>query len=404
MKIALYVPSWPPGSTANGIVTYAAQIVPALRRLGHVVYVLTSDIRSEKPDEYTIDLARFQTPESLKSRIKRKLFPQTPYSFAAPAIVRAVRELVRNKGIEVFEIEESFGWSYAVSRLKLVPVVVRLHGPWFLNGKFDRRKFDADADRNRELLEYRGVRNADLVTSPSNSVLEAVRRHYDLPLQSSVVIPNSISAAHESELWRVDKCLPSTLLYVGRFDERKGGDLVIRAFAMLAEKDAGVRLTFVGPDLGVANADGTLEKYQEFAQRNLPDSVRARIDFRGTVSHSEVASLRRTMFATVVASQYEILPYAVLEAMSYGCPLVATSVGGIPELVQDMENGLLVPTQDVSALASACRSLLDQPELASRLGKQAWQDCHRQYTPDKLARDTVAAYQRARDRFAGINS
>ena len=399
MKIALYVPSWPPGSTANGIVTYAAQIVPALRRLGHVVYVLTSDIRCKTPDEYTIDLARFQRRENFTSRIKRKLFRQNPYGFAAPAIVRAVRELVRDKGIEILEIEESFGWSYAVSHLRLIPVVVRLHGPWFLNGSFDRHKIDKRADHSRELLEKRGVRTADLVTSPSSSVLEAVRRHYDLEIKNSVVIPNSISAASENELWRFDKCLPSTLLYVGRFDKRKGGDLILRAFALLAAKDAGVRLIFVGPDLGVANADGTLEHYPEFAQRNLPDSVRTRIDFRGPLSNLEVATLRRTMFATVVASQYEILPYAVLEAMSFGCPLVATSVGGIPELVKHMENGFLVPTQDAGALALACRSLLDQPNLAARLGKQAWEDCCRQYTPDKLARDTVAAYERTRDRF-----
>ena len=56
MKIAIYVPSWPPGSSANGIVTYAAQLVPALRKLGHEVFVITSNFTATTPDAYTVDL------------------------------------------------------------------------------------------------------------------------------------------------------------------------------------------------------------------------------------------------------------------------------------------------------------------------------------------------------------
>src|ERR1700722_2319112 len=150
MKIAMYVPSWPPGSTANGIVTYAAQIVPALRSLDHEVYVLTHDLRPDELDEYTIDLSRFQPPDNFRNRIRRKLSRPTAYSIAAPALVRAVQDLVRTKRIDVFEIEESFGWSFAISKLRLLPVIVRLHGPWFLNGKFDRQKRNMRSDRERE--------------------------------------------------------------------------------------------------------------------------------------------------------------------------------------------------------------------------------------------------------------
>jgi glycosyltransferase involved in cell wall biosynthesis len=404
MKIALYVPSWPPGSTANGIITYAAQTVPALRKLGHEVYVLTSDDRSQNSDEHTIDLARFQSSDSFRSRIERKLFRQTPYDLVAPAIVRAVTELVKTRGIDVFEIEESFGWSYAISRLKLVPVVVRLHGPWFLNGQFDRQNNNMRADREREILEYRGIRSADLVTSPSSTVLNSVRDHYNLTLTNSVVIPNSVKASTQNALWHLNRPTASSLLYIGRFDERKGGDLVIRAFAKLAERDPTARLTFVGPDLGVRNSDGTIAKYHDFVHRNISDNIRSRIDFRGALPHSQLRSLRTSAFTTVVASQYEILPYAVLEAMSHGCPVVATAVGGIPELIQNMQNGLLVPTQDLDAMAKACRLLFDQPELASRLGNQAWQDCRRHYAPEKLALETVEAYQQAKVQFAGLKS
>ena len=64
MKIALYVPSWPPGETANGIVTYASYVVPALRELGHEVFVLTFHNDRNSFDDYAIDLGRLLRNET----------------------------------------------------------------------------------------------------------------------------------------------------------------------------------------------------------------------------------------------------------------------------------------------------------------------------------------------------
>ena len=66
MKIALHVGSWPTGLIANGIDTYASQLVPALRRLGHEVFVLTANKAADHRDPYTIDLRSFaRMPNSL---------------------------------------------------------------------------------------------------------------------------------------------------------------------------------------------------------------------------------------------------------------------------------------------------------------------------------------------------
>ena len=69
MKKFTHVPTWPPGSSANGIVTYAAQLVPALRQLGHEVYVLTSNHIADVADAYTIDLKKVQIRHPLWFRI-----------------------------------------------------------------------------------------------------------------------------------------------------------------------------------------------------------------------------------------------------------------------------------------------------------------------------------------------
>src|SRR5262249_45868074 len=127
MKVALYVPSWPPGFAANGIVTYASQLVPALRRLGHEVFVLTSRKEQNNDDPYTIDLRALAPAPTLWDRAMFRVAPDTAsYKAAASVITSAIRSLVERHRLDVFEIEESFGWSFAISRLRLLPVVVRL--------------------------------------------------------------------------------------------------------------------------------------------------------------------------------------------------------------------------------------------------------------------------------------
>jgi len=228
-----------------------------------------------------------------------------------------------------FEIEESFGWSRAISDLKILPVVVRLHGPWFLNGAFDENRRNRPSLR-RIAREGRGIDNCALVTSPSREVLQAVRSYYGLPLEDSVVVKNPFACAQEGKKWTVQSCDRDRILFVGRFDRRKGGDVVLTAFRELFAANPRLRLTFVGPDNGIKVTEETTLSFDAFARQNLSPSCRSNIDFLGQVSHSDLMQLRTHCFLTVVASQYEIMPYSILEAMALGCPIVATSVGGIP--------------------------------------------------------------------------
>ena len=80
-------------------------------------------------------------------------------------------------------------------------------------------------------------------------------------------------------------------------------------------------------------------------------------------------ALLETLDVVALPSWTEGLPLVLLEAMARGRPVVATPVGGTPELVTDGETGLLVPPRDPEALAEALRRVLDDPELARRLGE-----------------------------------
>jgi len=396
MKIALYVPSWPPGFDASGIVTYASELIPALRRLGHEVYVLAGRKATDDDDPYTIDVRHFSRALSLWNRVVFRFAPGAiKFTAWSSALVSAIRHLQEEHKLDVLEIEESYGWSFAIARMIPLPIVVRLHGPWFLIGRFGNPKLQDVGNSGRIEREGRAIQHAHFVTAPTAMVLRAVKDHYSLGLAASRVIPNPLGAAAETDIWDVKSCNLERLLFVGRFDALKGGDLVLRVFAELAVSYPRLRLTFVGPDHGIEADGDKLQLFEDFIDSNFPAGLRSRIDFHGQVSQADVMRLRTKHLATIVASQNEMMPYSVLEAMSLGCPVIATAVGGIPEMIKHQRSGLLVPSQNVGAMAAACKTLLDDPTLAARLGRQAWQDCHDLFGPEVIAKQTVAAYREA---------
>jgi glycosyltransferase involved in cell wall biosynthesis len=181
------------------------------------------------------------------------------------------------------------------------------------------------------------------------------------------------------------------LLFVGRFDLHKGADILLRAFARLARDRPEVRLLFVGPDTGLSQG-GRRIGLKEYLESELPSSVRAKVEYFGALSRYEIEPLRRRAFVTVVPSRYETFGNVVTEAMAMGCPLVATSTGGIAETVSDRRNGLLVVEEDAQALADAVNELFGDPALAARLGEQAASDCEEYFHPRKIAEQTLQFY------------
>jgi len=103
------------------------------------------------------------------------------------------------------------------------------------------------------------------------------------------------------------------------------------------------------------------------AQLDLSDRVR----FLGAGTRDDVMVLFRAVDAALLTSAWENLPHTLLEALAAGTPVIATAVGGIPEVVRDGENGLLVPPRDVAATASAIDRLVRDDVLRASLAASA---------------------------------
>lgn len=96
----------------------------------------------------------------------------------------------------------------------------------------------------------------------------------------------------------------------------------------------------------------------------------------------------------VLSSRYESHPLALLEAMAARLPMVATAVGGVPEIVRDGIDGVLVPPNDPAAAANAVQRLLADPDTASRLASSARRRYEHAFTPGPSARETEHLYLR----------
>lgn len=154
------------------------------------------------------------------------------------------------------------------------------------------------------------------------------------------------------------------LLFVGSLGRRKGVPDLIAAVAEARAAGSDVTLLLVG------------KEEQRGERRTIEDEIRRTrqehvVTFAGLKSASELHELYAGADAVCLPSQREVLPMTLLEAMAFGLPVIATSVGGIPDLVEDGTTGLLVAPRSVEELAAAISRLARDPELRHALGRAA---------------------------------
>ncbi len=161
------------------------------------------------------------------------------------------------------------------------------------------------------------------------------------------------------------------VLYVGRFDPRKGIETLVRAHAQLVERSADVRnlrLLIVGGS-DPQEADGVERQRIEGIVDRL--GIGASIEFVGMVGHDRLPLYYTAADVCVIPSHYEPFGLVAIEAMACGTPVVASAVGGLKFTVLPEETGLLVPAKDEAAFAQAIERILTDDLWAQKVRKQA---------------------------------
>ena len=397
MRVAFASPGWPLAGFRNGVVTYIDHVVPALRSYGVDARVLAGSIAGDQPTgPQVVDLRSCPLPVAwnASARLAERFAPAwvTPIRMGGH-LTSALR---RAGDVDVLELEEAHGAPAFVDPGR-ASMVVRLHGPWLMNGPALGVPADV-AFRARCKLELRAVERADGVTAPSRFVLEGLKRRTSWTPVLATIIPNPAPEIAPADRWQPDPSRPRRVVFVGRFDRIKGADLVLRAFAEIGRDDASLGLDFVGPDSGLLD-QGKAWSLDEFMTDRLPASIRSRVRVHGPLPPDRVRRIRREGSVVVVASRQENFCMTAVEAAAQGCPVVLSDAGGNPELLSDGESALYFRNEDGADLARALARVLTDRELAARLGARARRAAQR-FRVDEIARQTLEFYREARARRA----
>lgn len=274
------------------------------------------------------------------------------------------------------------GWDYAYPALSWDPdsVIITVHGVIRQESKHWtglKGRYHAMTGQRMENKVLANARNVIAVSPYVKREVQPFTKGY------ITVIFNPV----DDKFFTVEKDeVPNRLLFVGGIEERKGLDVLIRAVARIKKTVPDIELHIVG---GVRKI-----VYFEKLRRLINSlDLEQNIEFLGSLPEKKLSEEYREAMIFVLPSYEESQGIVILEAMATSTPVVATRVGGIPDMIQDGINGRLVDCGDDKQLADVIVSLLMEKDQRKRLGDAGKQNAL-QYLPEKIARQHLDVYNR----------
>ncbi|HEY3995637.1 MAG TPA: glycosyltransferase family 4 protein [Mycobacterium sp.] len=230
------------------------------------------------------------------------------------------------------------------------------------------------------------VRESDSLITCSASMTDEITELFGPGLAEITVICNGIDAERWPFAERRPRSGPAELLYLGRLEYEKGVHDVIAALPRIRRTHPGTTLTIAG--------EGTQLGW--LAEQARKHRVLKAIRFVGHLEHAELLEVLHRADAAVLPSHYEPFGIVALEAAAAGTPLVTSDIGGLGEAVINGQTGVSCPPRDVAGLASAVRTVLDDPDAAQRRAHAARQRLTSDFDWKTVAARTAQVYLAAK--------
>jgi glycosyltransferase involved in cell wall biosynthesis len=345
----------------------------------------------------------------------------------APDRSMSALQLLDHLGVTPAERPFRLRWLYyaffaaqvALDLRKWAPDVIHIHGPTnfipvmhFFNApaRIVLHAHDyALVDFDRELI-LRRLSNATLVLGCSNFVVDACRRRFPEIADRCHTLHNGVDRRFFAIRSRPEQS--QTVLFVGRLSPEKGVHVLVDAFTRVAGRHGSADLRLVGPldvapkqfvdplrrDMLFAGLEGFYAHPQSYLTA-LERSARwlgSRVRFEGPVANNAIAALHADAGLFVFPSIWQE-PFGIplIEAMAAGLPVIATTSGAFPEIVQHGVTGLLVERGNPEGLADAIARLLADPSLRVRMGAAGRARAAELFTWDRAVARLVELYDAA---------
>jgi glycosyltransferase involved in cell wall biosynthesis len=372
-----------PPESPNGIGSYVAETAAALARRGHEVHVL-SCIEGQEDRDYRDGEVWIHRRGEVAMRGVRRLVRGDRATARISQAVACWRE-TRRLSMK-FDIIESPDWMAEglVLALGRAPVVVQLHTPLAVTRRYGARPASRDV-RAAAWLERLLVARARAVLSPSRLVADKLARLGWKNARAAHVIRLPINLDAWSAVVPVRETRP-VVLFSGRLEHLKAPEVLVEAAALLRNEGVEFEVVFAGRSADVV--DGA--PYAEWLERRI-EELGAPCRLLGQVSRSEVKTLLEEARVVALPSRYENLPYAALEAMAAGRPVVTTDNTGLAEIL-DASAGVVTHSGDAPALAAGLKSYLIDARVAARAGENARELVERHCSSATVAAERESVY------------
>ncbi len=383
MNILFVSRDYPP-KQVGGVGTYIYEMTSLLAKAGHKVFVITEAI--EQPIDYIDKGVRIFRVQFKKNRlfdvIREELggfLERLEYSYA---VSRKIKQVVSKYNIDIIESCEARAegfWYYFFN--KKPPLVIKLHTPEGLVYKLNRNQKTIDRLLIEKLEEW-WIRRADRIIGLSEAIVSLTQQHYRINFKNLPIVENPVNINFFKP--SVSSNNNNTILYAGRLEFRKGVHVLVRAIPYVLKKFPRVKFIFIGDNCG-------MEQYlfDEIKQLGIRESV----EFIEQVPQDRLIDYYQRSTVCVVPSLWENHPYTVLEAMACGKPVIASGVGGIPEIVRDKYSGILVCPGSFMSLAEAITRVMGDNALQRTLGDNARKYIEDRYAPSAVIRKNLKVYE-----------
>lgn len=393
--ICLLSKSYPPYGN-GGVGTYTKVLAEGLVKRGYPVYVITSGLPSYK---LILNGVHLISADKIDSDQGFEFIPETmnvsktnlEYSMRVSYIV----ESLMNEG--KIKVLETPLWDYeglVSTRIRSLKTVLRLETPLKVAAEMQRWGWNNDFQLS-SLLEKELINSCNAVITISNDIKETISRNYNLDWSDKDI--NLIPLGIEKNSLSNDEIISNshsdnqiTVLFIGRLERRKGVDILLEAAKSICLKYLNVRFILAGDDK-IPFKDG--KTISDLFIKNNP-LIADRIIFKGEVSEDEKRKLLISCDIFVAPSRYESFGLVFLEAMQFSKPVVGTNIGGIKEIVNSDDVGILVEVEDASMLKESLIALIESPNLRLTIGNNGFERFNQNFTSDIMVDKTIKLYDK----------
>ncbi|MFX1561725.1 MAG: N-acetyl-alpha-D-glucosaminyl L-malate synthase BshA [Promethearchaeota archaeon] len=355
-----------PGVGGSGLL--ATRLAVELAQRGHEVHLITYEI------PYLLQEGRYENiTVDLVNVLEYPLFRYPPYTVA---LASEMAQVVKSQKLDLIHVHYAIPHAvsaYLARQMTGIPYVVTLHGS---------DVHTLGADPAYQSTTRFAVEAANAVTCVSKHICQTADQTLGIHCKL-----NPITNFIDANRFQSGDCLckwnhhGKHLIHVSNFRPVKRVADLVTAFAQIANQIPDANLLLIG--------DGPTRPDVENLVKDL--DLMGRVRFLGF--KRDVESYLRCARGFALCSELEGAPLSLLEAMSCSLPVIVTEVGGIPEIIKDNENGLLVPFGDLDTLANRLYAVFTDDVLVKRLGKNARATILSKHTAEKVVPQYEAVYE-----------